>query len=95
MNRIVLLFLLLGSSCKPKSDETGSFKIKTDNAVINPTTGETETIRLKRNEKLLTVSWRHATDNLWVLTEDTISHTHYFRPYTLTIQCCGEVKIIH
>lgn len=41
------------------------------------TFGGKEEITLKTNEKLLNITWKES--NMWVLTEDTISHIKYFR----------------
>lgn len=39
--------------------------------------GGQEEITLEPNEKLINMTWKQ--DNLWVLTEDTVSHVRYFR----------------
>jgi hypothetical protein len=39
--------------------------------------GGNEEISIKANEKLINVTWKG--DNMWVLTEDTITHVKYFR----------------
>lgn len=39
--------------------------------------GGKEDMKLKPNEKLVNMTWKE--DNLWVLTEDTVTHTKYFR----------------
>ncbi len=41
------------------------------------TFGGTEELGLKTNERLINVTWKES--NLWVLTEDTITHIKYFR----------------
>ena len=39
--------------------------------------GGREEIKLKPNEKLINITWKE--NNLWVLTEDTLTHIKYFR----------------
>lgn len=39
--------------------------------------GGKEELALKPNERLINVTWK--SDNMWVLTEDTITHKKYFR----------------
>lgn len=39
--------------------------------------GGKEEIQLKPNEKLINITWKES--NMWVLTEDTITHIKYFR----------------
>jgi hypothetical protein len=41
------------------------------------TFGGKEVITLKANEKLLNITWKES--NMWVLTEDTVTHIKYFR----------------
>ena len=41
------------------------------------TFGGKEEITLKANEKLINITWKES--NMWVLTEDTITHIKYFR----------------
>ena len=41
------------------------------------TFGGKEEITLKANEKLLNITWKET--NMWVLTEDTLTHIKYFR----------------
>ena len=39
--------------------------------------GGTENVQLKPNEKLINITWKET--NMWVLTEDTVTHVKYFR----------------
>ena len=39
--------------------------------------GGKEEIQLKPNEKLINITWKQS--NMWVLTEDTLTHIKYFR----------------
>lgn len=39
--------------------------------------GGKEEIQLKPNEKLINITWKE--NNMWVLTEDTVTHLKYFR----------------
>lgn len=41
------------------------------------TYGGKEEITIKANEKLLNITWKES--NMWVLTEDTLTHIKYFR----------------
>jgi hypothetical protein len=41
------------------------------------TFGGKEEITLKANEKLINITWKKS--NMWMLTEDTITHIKYFR----------------
>ena len=41
------------------------------------TFGGKEEITLKANEKLINITWKES--NMWVLTEDTLTHIKYFR----------------
>ena len=41
------------------------------------TFGGKEEITLKANEKLINITWKES--NMWVLTEDTVTHIKYFR----------------
>lgn len=39
--------------------------------------GDTMSITIQPNERLINVQWLNS--NLWALTEDTLTHTFYFR----------------
>jgi len=39
--------------------------------------GGTEDIKLDPNEKFINISWKE--DNLWIITQDTITGVHYAR----------------
>lgn len=60
---IIALFTILITSCT-QNERAKSF-------------GGSEEITLKPNEKLINVTWKNS--DIWILTEDTITHLSYFR----------------
>ena len=53
--------------------------------------GGKEQITLKPNEKLINITWKDA--DMWVLTEDTLSHIKYFRESSSFGVFQGEISI--
>ena len=53
--------------------------------------GGKESITLKPNEVLLNVSWKQ--DDLWLITEDTVTHHKYAREKSSYGLLEGEIKI--
>ncbi len=53
--------------------------------------GGKETMKLKPNERLLNITWKG--DDLWMLTEDTITHLQYFRESSSFGVWEGEITI--
>lgn len=54
--------------------------------------GFSQTITLKPNERCLNATWKE--DNLWYLTEDTVTHVTYFREKSEHGIVEGVVKIV-
>jgi len=53
--------------------------------------GGTSTCKLKKNEVLINITWKDS--DMWVLTEDTITHQKYFRESSSWGIWNGEVEI--
>lgn len=53
--------------------------------------GGKEEIQLKPNEVLINVTWKES--NMWVLTEDTLTHVKYFRENSNWGVLEGEIAI--
>lgn len=53
--------------------------------------GGKEEMKLKANEKLVNMTWKE--DNLWVLTEDTVTKTKYFRESSSWGIWEGEISV--
>jgi hypothetical protein len=53
--------------------------------------GGTMTLELKPNEKLINITWKES--QMWVLTEDTVTHYKYFREKSSWGIWQGEVII--
>jgi hypothetical protein len=53
--------------------------------------GGKETMKLKPNERLLNITWNG--NDLWMLTEDTITHLQYFRESSSFGVWEGEITI--
>lgn len=55
------------------------------------TFGGKEEIILKPNEKLINITWKES--DMWVLTEDTITHIFYFREKSNWGVWEGEISV--
>jgi hypothetical protein len=53
--------------------------------------GGKENIVLKPNEKLINITWKD--NDMWVLTEDTLTHVNYFRESSSFGVFNGEITI--
>jgi hypothetical protein len=54
--------------------------------------GGTQGLTLKANEKLLNITWKES--NMWVLTEDTVTHIKYFRENSSWGVWEGEIIVL-
>jgi len=62
----------------------------TNNSNVKHFGGKNE-LKLKTNEKLINITWKE--NNMWILTEDTLSHLKYFREKSEFFFMEGEVII--
>lgn len=65
---LAILCLIVFSACY--------FSSCTENSRARRFGGTTE-IKIKPNEKLINITWKD--NDMWVLTEDTVTHIKYFR----------------
>ena len=75
---IFILLFLLVTSC-------------TENEIVKQFGGTME-IKMQPNEKLINITWKG--DQMWVLTQDTLSNTKFFREHSKfgIMQGCVIIK---